>query len=196
MCGCSAKSDAKNMVGGPEIQKTFLFESQFSENPRKATKIEKVLPKGCQNGAREPFRSPWLPFRALWLPFGALRLPFGARWLPFGTFRLPFGALWLPFGTLWEPRGAKGEPKGAKRAAKSRLWHKTENGAKRSAFWRSKWMPFGSHFLTFRHLVFRRFFYVFFDGRSRFFCFFLNGPIVVLSKHSEWNRCLLENSLS
>ena len=55
-------------------------------------------------------------------------------------------------------------------------------------------MPFGSHFLTFRHLVFRRFFYVFFDGHSCFFLFFLNGPIVVLSKHSEWNRCLLENS--
>ena len=55
-------------------------------------------------------------------------------------------------------------------------------------------MPFGSHFLTFRHLVFRRFFYVFFDGHWCFFCFFLNWPIMVLSKQSEWNRCLLENS--
>ena len=115
MCGCSAKSDAKNMVGGPKIQKTFLFESQFSENPRKATKIEKVLPKGCQNGAREPFRSPWLPFRTLWLPFGRPSAPFWRPLAPFWHLPAPF---WRPLAPLWHPLGAKGSQRGAKGSQK------------------------------------------------------------------------------
>ena len=106
--------------------------------------------KGCQKGAIGCQKvAQWEPKgnvqHARALPEATCNMPGRSQGARRGNVQHARGHQMAALGCPWEALVGSGRPSGTK----------SKNNKKTSLFWRPKWMTFGSHFLTFWHLVFR-----------------------------------------